>query len=185
MITTIDASLTLEEFLEQPETKPESEFINETIIQKPMPQGEHSRIQIKLCTAINQITEAQKIAYALPELRCTFGNQSIVPDVAVFKWERIPRTETGRIANRFNTYPDWGIEILSPEQSYLKVLDKLLFCSEYGTQLGWLINPEEEVILLVFSEQKVKLFHGEDILPVLENIDLKLTVNDIFSWLSL
>jgi Uma2 family endonuclease len=185
MITTTNPSLTLEKFLEQPETKPASEFINGKIIQKPMPQGEHSRIQIKLCTAINQVTESKKIAYALPELRCTFGNRSIVPDVVVFQWERIPRTEKGRIANHFNTYPDWSIEILSPAQSYIRVLDNLLFCSEYGTQLGWLINPEEEVILVVFSEQKVKLFQGEDILPVFKKIDLPLTVNDIFSWLSL
>ena len=185
MITTTNPSLTLEEFLEQPETKPASEFIDGEIDQKVMPQGEHSRIQIKLCTAINQVTESKKIAYALPELRCTFGNRSIVPDVVVFQWERIPRTEKGRIANRFNTYPDWSIEILSPDQSSIKVLDNLLFCSEHGTQLGWLINPEEEVILVVFSEQKVKLFKGEDILPVLENIDLKLTVNNVFSWLSI
>ena len=185
MITITNPSLTLEEFLQQPETKPASEFIEGQIIQKPMPQGEHSTIQAELVSIINQVTKPPKIAYALPELRCTFGGRSVVPDVVVFEWERIPRTEKGRIANRFNTYPDWSIEILSPDQSYIKVLDNLLFCSEYGTQLGWLINPEEEVILVVFSEQKVKLFKGEDILPVLENIDLTLTVNDIFSWLSL
>ncbi len=107
-----------------------------------------------------------EITYALPELRCNFGDRSLVPDVVVFQWERIPRTEKGRIANRFNTYPDWSIEILSPAQSYLKVLDNLLFCSQYGTKLGWLIPPEEEFILVVFPEQKVKLFKAHDSLPV-------------------
>ena len=185
MITTTNLSLTLEEFVQQPETKPASEFIEGKIIQKPMPQGEHSRLQIKLCTAINQVTETKKIAYALPELRCTFGNRSIVPDVVVFRWDRIPRNEKGRIANRFNTYPDWSIDILSPAQSYTKVLDNLLFCSQHGTKLGWLINPEEEVIFVVLKEQKVQLLREEDVLPVLENIDLKLTVNDVFAWLNL
>ena len=33
--------LTLEEFLELPETTPASEYIDGKIIQKPMPQGEH------------------------------------------------------------------------------------------------------------------------------------------------
>jgi Uma2 family endonuclease len=37
--------LTLEAFLELPETKPASEYINGEIIQKPMPQGEHSTLQ--------------------------------------------------------------------------------------------------------------------------------------------
>lgn len=44
MITTIKPKLSLEEFLAQPETKPASELINGDILQKPMPQGEHSRI---------------------------------------------------------------------------------------------------------------------------------------------
>ena len=35
-------SLTLEEFLELPETKPASEYIDGAIRQKPMPQGKHS-----------------------------------------------------------------------------------------------------------------------------------------------
>lgn len=178
-------SLTLEEFLQQPESKPASQFINGKIEQKPMPQGEHSTIQAELVSTINQIAKPKKIAYALPELRCTFGGRSIVPDVVIFSWERIPRTEKGRIANHFNTYPDLSIEILSPDQSSLKVLDNLLFCSEYGTQLGWLINPEEEMILVVFPEQKVKLFKGDDILPMLDKIDLKLTVNDVFNWLNI
>jgi Uma2 family endonuclease len=181
---TEQSSLTLEDFLRLPETEPAGEFINGKIESKSMPQGEHSRIQAKLCTVINQITEPQKIACAFSELRCTFGGRSLVPDVAVFQWSRIPLTEKGRIATRFLTYPDWVIEILSPEQSQTKVLDKLLFCSELGTELGWLIDPEEETVLVVFPEQKVKLLREDNLLPVLENIDLKLTVNDVFSWLS-
>ncbi len=185
MVTTAKYKLSLEEFLQIPETKPASEFINGEIHQKAMPQGEHSRIQYKLCAAINQITESSKIAYAFPELRCTFGGRSLVPDVVIFQWERIPLTETGKIANRFETYPDWSIEILSPDQSQTKVLDNLLHCSEYGTQLGWLIDPEQETVLVIFPEQRVKLLRGDHLLPVLENIDLKLTVNDVFSWLKM
>lgn len=76
--------LTLEEFLKLPETKPASEYINGRIIQKPMPQGKHSIIQAKLLPAINALVKSRRIALAFPELRCTFGERSIVPDVAVF-----------------------------------------------------------------------------------------------------
>ena len=37
--TTLESKLTLAAFLEQPETKPASEFINGETIQKPMPQA--------------------------------------------------------------------------------------------------------------------------------------------------
>lgn len=83
--------LTLDEFLELPETKPASEFIEGQIIQKPMPQGKHSTIQLDLGADINRVLKPQHIARAYPELRCTFGGRSTVPDVTVFTWERIPR----------------------------------------------------------------------------------------------
>ena len=35
---------TLEEFLQLPETKPASEYIDGKIYQKPMPQGKHSTL---------------------------------------------------------------------------------------------------------------------------------------------
>ncbi len=178
-------SLTLEAFLELPETEPASEFINGEIIQKPIPQGKHSRLQSKFCATVNQIAETQQIAYAFPELRCVFGGHGIVPDVAVFRWARIPRTDTGRIANRFELHPDWAIEILSPGQSLTKVLGKLLHCIQHGTELGWLIDPLEESVLVVLPEQRVQLLTGTATLPMLSGINLSLTVTDVFGWLSL
>jgi Uma2 family endonuclease len=178
-------SLTLEAFLELPETEPASEFLNGEITQKPMPQGEHSILQAELCEAINQVAKPQKIARALPELRCVFSGNGIVPDVAVFRWERIPRTNTGRIANRFEVHPDWAIEILSPGQSLTKVLGKLLHCIQHGTELGWLIDPLEKSVLVVLPEQRVQLLTGTDSLPVLSELHLSLTVADVFGWLSL
>jgi Uma2 family endonuclease len=178
-------SLTLEAFLELPETEPASELINGEITQKPMPQGEHSILQGELCEAINQVTKPQKIARAFPELRCVFGGHGIVPDVAVFRWARIPRTDTGRIANRFELHPDWAIEILSPGQSLTKVLGKLLHCIQHGTELGWLIDPLEESVLVVLPKQRVQLLTGTATLPVLSGINLSLTVADVFGWLSL
>lgn len=50
--------LTLEEFLKLPETEPASDFINGEIIQKPMPQGEHSLLQATLCETINRIARS-------------------------------------------------------------------------------------------------------------------------------
>jgi len=125
---------TIAEFLQLPETEPACEFIHGQITQKPMPQGEHSQLQIDLCETINQITKPQKIAKTFPELRCVFGGLAIVSDIAVFRWERIPRLSSGRIANRFEIHPDWAIEILSPNQRYKQVLAKLLHCAEYGAE---------------------------------------------------
>lgn len=180
-------NLTLEEFLNLPETKPASEYIDGEIIQKPMPKGKHSRLQGKLVTNINAKAENLKITYAFPELRCTFGGRSIVPDVAVLKRDRIPLDDEGEIENTFRTYPDWTIEILSPEQSLTKVMRNILHCLEYGTRLGWLIDPEQRSVIVLPIQQQPQFFdRPEQILPVLEIIpNLKITIDDLFSWLKL
>ncbi len=72
MTKAVKQRLTLEQFLKLPETKPASEYINGKIFPKSMPQGEHSRLQYKLCAAINEVVEPEKIGCAFPELRCTF-----------------------------------------------------------------------------------------------------------------
>jgi Uma2 family endonuclease len=185
MVITSTKPLTLTAFLNLPETKPASEFINGKIIQKPMPQGGHSRLQYKLCSAINQAVESAKIACAFPELRCSFGGNVIVPDITVFRWSRIPQTPAGRIVNRFEIHPDWSIEILFPDQSQTKVLGNLLHCSQHGTELGWLIDPAEETVLIVLPEQRVQLLSNDATLPVLSEIELTLTINQLFGWLSL
>jgi Uma2 family endonuclease len=172
----------LAEFLSMPDTKPASELIDNKIVQKNMPQPEHSRIQYKLCAAINQVAEDPKIACAFPELRCVCGDDGIVPDVAVFRWERMLFDADGRLAKRFDRYPDWSIEILSPEQRRSKVLPKIINCQQ-GTELGWLIDPSEEAIWVVFTDKHIEIFTDDLRLPVLSGIELNLTTSEIFDWL--
>ncbi len=186
MVQTPIKTLTLDEFLKLPETKPAREFINGEIIQKPMPQGKHSTVQSDFVSAANTILKPQRIARAYSELRCTFGGRSIVPDIAVFTWERIPRDENGEVANTFAIPPDWTIEILSPEQSQTKVVRNILHCLRHGTQMGWLIDPAEKLVFVYFNDQRILLFELEtDSLPVPSFAEsFNLTVGQLFGWLN-
>ena len=176
--------ITLEEFLKLPETKPASEYVDGKIIQKPMPKGRHSRLQGKLCAAINDVTEASKIAYAFPELRCTFGGRSTVPDLSVFLWDNIA-FNNGEVADNFHLAPDWTIEILSPEQKPNKVIGNILHCLSGGSKLGWFIDPEDKSVLVFLPEQQPQLLQGKELLPVLKEIQLKLTTAELFGWLNM
>lgn len=62
MTSILPQFVTLAEFLTLPETEPASEYIEGCIYQKPMPQGKHSRLQIKLCHAIHQVAEKPCVA---------------------------------------------------------------------------------------------------------------------------
>jgi Uma2 family endonuclease len=176
--------LTLEEFLQLPETKPAREYIKGKITQKLMPQGKHSTIQSELVSAINRIGKPQKKVYAWPELRCTFADRSVVPDIAVFKWERIPLDENNEITNRFTTYPDWIVEIVSPEQSVNQVIEKIVFCLKQGSQLGWLVEPRDRSVTIFTKDRLPEIKSGEDILPVLDCLtDWQLSARELFDWL--
>lgn len=185
MVQVPEKTITLEEFLKLPETKPASEYMDGRIIQKPMPQGKHSKLQGKLVTAINQVVEDRKIALAFPKLRCTFGGRSIVPDVSVFAWDRIPVDDNGDIANVFPICPDWTIEILSPDESLTKVTGNILHCLKHGCQMGWLIDPDERSLLIYPSGQQPEFLQElHELLPIPNLVvDLKLTVGNIFNWL--
>jgi len=179
--------LTLEEFLKLPETKPASEYIDGRIIRKPMPQGKHSKLQGRLVTAINAVVEPQRVALAFPELRCTFGDRSIVPDVAVFAWDRIPVDENGDVANVFQLAPDWTIEILSPEQSQTKVTGNILHCLGHGSQMGWLVDPDERSLLVYPLGQQPQLLQEPTQVLLVPSLvaDLHLTIDELFGWLKL
>ena len=177
-------ALTLEEFLKLSETKPASEYLNGEIYQKPMPQGKHSLLQTRLATAINQVGEPPKLAYAFTELRCTFAGRSIVPDIVVFEWQNIPLDGDGTIANRIERAPDWIIEILSPEQSANQVIRKIIFSLQNGTKLGYLIDCEDKSITVFLPNSLPEIKEKQDILPMLDVLQSwQLKAEDIFNWL--
>ncbi|WP_017303627.1 Uma2 family endonuclease [Spirulina subsalsa] len=177
--------LTLVEFLRLPETKPAQEYIDGQIIQKPMPQGKHSAIQGELVSAINEVVKSRRIARAFPELRCTFGGRSTVPDIAVFLWNRIPRDHNGEVANTFPIAPDWTIEILSPDQSQTKVTKNILHCLRHETAMGWLIDPDEQTLFVYRPKQEPEVWDRPDeIVPVPSFAhELQVSVQELFAWL--
>jgi Uma2 family endonuclease len=187
MVSTQIKSPTLEQFLALPETKPASEYIAENIIQKPMPQGKHSLLRLRLLTFINSILIESKIAIAFPELRCTFGGRSIVPDVVVLKIENIPKDDDGEISNVVTIAPNWVIEILSPDQSTTKVIKNIIHCLEWGTEVGWLIDPAEKTIFIYQRDKQVQIMDILDLQLLVPTFaqSIKVTAGEIFNWLKL
>jgi Uma2 family endonuclease len=88
------------------------------------------------------------------------------------------------VSNAFAIPPDWTIEILSPEQSQTKVVRNILHCLDHGTQMGWLIDPEEETVFVYFSDRTVAIFEEKgDRIPVPDfAAAFHLTVGQLFGW---
>lgn len=177
--------LTLTQFLALPdiEASPAWEYEPGRASQKPMPGGKHSRLQSRLVGAINAVDSAYE---ALPELRCTVAGRSMVPDVTVLEQAHIPVDDQGDIISAGIEFaPPWMVEILSPDQSQMKVTRKILHSLRHGGQLGWLIDPDDRVVLIYQPDHLPEERVGQDLLPVLPGLDLVLSADDLFRWLRL
>lgn len=176
-MATTTQQLTRQDFLKLPsiEESPAWELVDGQANQKPMPTAHHSILQKRLTAVIDQADSPYK---AFPELRCTLISNSVVPDITVIHQNRILDLNTA-----VEGAPDWIIEILSPDQSTTKLIAKIQTCLQDGTQLGWLIDSEERVIMVLSPDSRITLLRNSDRLPVPQNIPLNLTVEQVFAWL--
>ena len=176
----------LQDFLQRPDTKPASEYIDGEISQKTMPKTNHSRLQTKLAANIDLVLEEKKKAIALTEQRCIFAGQAIVPDVTVLPWQDIPRSLDGLMKDEdLLIAPPWMIEILSKGQSQTRVTKKVFHALSNGSKMGWLIDHEEKCVFVYKPGLQAALYESaEQTLPVPDfAADFSLTVGQMFSWL--
>ncbi|MEX0272312.1 Uma2 family endonuclease [Leptolyngbyaceae cyanobacterium UHCC 1019] len=177
MTSTALHPITLDEFSQLPnlEESPAWELFNGQFLQKPMPTFDHSCLQKRLVTAIDNTRSPYE---AFPELRCILSQNSIVPDITVSHHTRITKDNQA-----IQGAPNWIIEILSPDQSTTKLITKIQACLAEGSQLGWLIDSQEAVIMIFLPDQPLRLLGSDTLLPVLDEVLLELTPNQVFGWL--
>jgi Uma2 family endonuclease len=154
--------MTLDEFLRLPEKKPALEYEDGVVTQKVSPKGKHSRLQWSLSEHVNHISESSKVALAFPELRATFSGRSVVPDVAVYRWDRIPRDENGDVADDFCEPPDIAIEIVSPRQGVTQLVRRCAWYVANGVQAALLIDPADRTVLVFQPGQEMVALHGPE-----------------------
>ena len=105
--------LTLEQFLELPEEEPALEYLEGAVTQKMSPKGPHGTLQGELYLRFELFGRAHRLARAFTETRATFAGASFVPDLIVYRWERVPSDARGEIAEDFLEPPDIAVEIVS------------------------------------------------------------------------
>lgn len=176
--------LTLTEFLRLPETKPALEFVHGRVIQKVSPKLRHSGVQTRLPTQINQFAEPRTLALAFVELRATFGGVSVVPDVAVYAWDRVPVDARGELIDDVFDPPDIAFEIRSPGQRLAELRDRCAWYVANGVRAAVLIDPGRRLVMLFLPDvpprtlQLDEALEFPDVLP-----GFRLEVREIFGWL--
>ena len=180
------SQMTVEEFLTLPEEKPALEFEDGTVSQKVSPKGKHSRLQFVFAERVNVVTAQRKLALAFPELRTSFSGRSYVPDVAVYRWDRIPLDNDGSIANDFFEPPDIAVEIVSPDQSVGALIRKCVWYVEHGVKIAVLVDPDDKSVFSFRPGLAPQVLRGDDQLPLDDVLaDVAITVGFLFNSLQL
>ncbi len=176
--------LSLKRFLRLPEAKPALEYLRGKVVQKVSPKTTHSVLQMQLGSYVLTYARPRKLGQPYTELRCTFGGESIVPDLCFFVRGRISRDEHGRLVDDVLLPPDLAIEILSPGQTLKDLGTKLSRCVSHGVRLGWLIQPRRSRAFVFRPDRPVEtldiggVLQGEDVLP-----GFALPLSEMFGWL--
>ena len=185
-MTATGRRLTLDEFLALPEEKPALEYVDGEVVQKVSPQTWHSALQAEWTVGLRAIARPGRLAHVFPEHRSTYGGRSTVPDVAVYRWGRIPRDARGRLVNQVRIPPDIAIEIVSPDQSLTVLAQKCVTFLEQGSEIALLVNPEDESVIRARRGESPQTLRGDDRID-LDSVlpGFQLTVRELFDSLRL
>jgi Uma2 family endonuclease len=101
------------------------------------------------------------------------------PDVAFVRRERVPARGTQR--GYFEGAPDLAVDVISPNDLYTEVDEKVEEWLEHGTRPVFVVNPRRETVAIHRTDGSVRVLtvedtlDGEDVLP-----GWTLPVRDIF-----
>jgi len=67
----------------------------------------------------------------------------------------------------------------------MRVIRNILHCLKYGTQMGWLLSPKDRSIMVFHRDHQPIEMTGDEKLPVLDFLEIELTVAQVFGWLKI
>lgn len=138
--------ITLAEFLRQFEHQPGVEFIDGRVAAKMSPKARHAHLAGWLLLDISNFVARKKLAKAFVELRGLYGENSFIPDIAVYRWSRLVFAPDGRLADCQPDTPDIAIEILSPRQNVARQLSRCQLMVDRGVEIVLHVNPNDETV---------------------------------------
>jgi Uma2 family endonuclease len=116
-----------------------------------------------------------------PELHFVRDTLVLVPDIAGWRRERLPRIPRDQ---RFEVPPDWVCEVLSPATAKSDRVTKMPVYAEYGVSHLWLLDPLARTLeAFALNEGKwmvVGLFQDQDEVSVAPFVEISLALADLW-----
>ena len=158
------------------------EYIDGVPVELNVGSGPHAVIEANCSMLLHRYLKKSRVGRVATELRCRLGADNprfYLPDVSVvLGGDQLLRPET-RFLDRA---PEFVIEIRSPDDSLPRLFRKIDDYFANGTQLAWLVLPEESCVLALAPGIPMRTYilgevlDGGDVLTGME-----IAVDEIFA----
>jgi len=179
--------LTFEEFLRLPEEKPALEYFYGTVTQKVSPKARHGRLQLRFGMMIEIAAGEPPAFWAMTELRVHWpGKVSFVPDLAVYRVERLPGGPSGEIEDDLFVPPDVAVEVVSPSQSLFETLERARWFVRHGVTAVVIIQPRDRSVRVVREDAESGPYFGDELVDLSDALSgFTFVVRDLFAAIDL
>jgi Uma2 family endonuclease len=151
------------------DTEREYEIVNGIPEEKPMAGARHGNVIARLIIKLGNYIEARDLGELYsPDTTFMIGRNQRLPDIGFVFANRIP--EEGQPSGMWEIPPDLAVEVISPNDVYVKVTRKVDEYLEAGVKQVWLVAPERKSITIYRSPFDVTVFQD----------DMELVSEDLF-----
>jgi Uma2 family endonuclease len=156
-------ALTDEQFMALPEDDNLYEYVNGELIVVANSGVEHGYLALTLGYFLTGFVRSHRLGVTCDSstaFKMKTGNKRS-PDLAFIAKERLEGLK--RLPKGFfEGAPDLAVEIISPNNTFTEIHNKLVEYFENGTRLVWVILPDEECVLVYHQPKPSKLLQVED-----------------------
>ena len=149
-------------FLKLPEEKPALEFMDGKVSQKVSPKARHGGLQFELGRLLYDSSGPSRPIRIFTETRETYAEASLVPDLSVFRRERVQKDQDGSLADDVFIPPDIGVEIHSPSQTIKSQRKRCRWYVEHGVRVSLLLLPRTETVEVFRPDAAPVVARGAD-----------------------
>lgn len=170
--------VSLETFLAMEETKPYPELVDGEVVPKPMPTQVHGRLVMRLGARLLNYLDSTGEGAVETEVRHVDRDEERVylPDLSVHLGHE-PSVAAGPVERP----PAIAAEVVSPDDRWGRVAERVAFYLRTGTQLVWIVDPGEQQVVVYRPRSEPELRTRAQMLdarPVLA--DFTLSIDDLF-----
>jgi len=150
------------------------ELVNGELVMSPKNDFFHGDICIRLATALSNFVTERRLGAVL-DSSTGFWMKNLncrAPDISYVSRTRLKELGFKRTTRSFLPgAPDLAVEILSPNNTRAEIDERLKDFFASGTQIAWIINPDQACVEVCHSPTQRKLlgtgadFDGEHLLP--------------------